>query len=157
MFIHSGNGKVGKPFQNAGSSGWPYPNMKLLSLYSRDYILEQTDAFDLLKSMELLKNGPGATADTLTGLSPRQKFDLRWRHSIVGRKLSFWSMIESNFPYVLRQFVGLHDRGRLVKKQLLNHKSSQTIASHEVYKDSVLMICQLYAFHRSDGERYFAI
>jgi hypothetical protein len=150
MFRYTGSGEIGKPFlKGSPDPSWNYPELSMLTFVNQERYIEKMDAFRFLSNLGVLANGVGD--DPLQGLTRRQINDVSWRADHVGKPIDFWDIVRADFPNPLpERFLGQSSNTN-VKGPLPTENDKQAISEHGHFLNSMLMSCQLRAFHRSDG------
>ena len=95
IFLH--DGPVGREFENAGRSGWPYLETEILNFRHRENFQEMRDVYLLLhKNEELLEDLNESTWNADQNASLRT--DVDWRADHVAMEPTFWNLVEADMP-----------------------------------------------------------
>lgn len=153
MFNYAGSQTMGRPFRSTGNEGWPYPEIPMLSFWSKDYLDDQTNAFNKLQKLDCRgkPHGEPFSVDPLEGLSELEEHDLKWRVKQLGKTVNHWEIVESDFPSILEQTF-LAQTGALdTRTTMVSKGGSQALTRHKQFNGAMLMTNRLRAFHRDDG------
>ncbi|KYK54097.1 hypothetical protein DCS_06053 [Drechmeria coniospora] len=150
LFNYSGNRCAGKSFSATGSEGWPYPEIVTTSFFADKTLQEHLDAIETLSTVERLETA-GPRRDPLSGFTDRQKHDLRWRAGLLDLELRALDMVVADLPLMLEETVVGHASPLDTRQALFSQTNSQGLSTHHQFKNAILMMGELRAFHRSDG------
>lgn len=91
--------------------------------------------------------------DADAGLCDTVKADLKWRSKVLDKKLSFWDMVNADFPTPVSEKICLRqDIGPLSQKATSMDFGKQALSKHEQFAKASLVLSKLRAFNRADGE-----
>lgn len=142
---------MGRPFTKAGRAGWPYLEIEALDLRNARSI---QDSRDLLR---IMKNDKQISEDLKRSVfagdnNQKLKKDIVWRAQFLGQDINFWDCAKDDLPWQLSEGSELNMNGpseglRTTKLDM----SSQSLATHPLYKDTYLARNPFRCFHRNDG------
>ena len=149
IFLH--DGPVGREFENAGRSGWPYLETEILNFRHRDNFQTMRDIYVLLHDKSELHDDLNEStwrADRNANLHK----DVDWRGGHLDMKPSFWNLVDSDMPWQLSEGLAMGSMGpRDGLQPILRHVDRQILSSHPFYKNAQLVRNPFRTFHRSDG------
>lgn len=138
--------------EDKSSMGWPYTSIETISLVNRGNVRDMLDVQQILRSEHpaLSSIASQLDAETLDGLSDAFRHDLEWRAKHLGRSLTFWEMVGSDFA---RQLTGgsaeQHDSAITFQDGLEIEK--QMLHSTPLYSNAQVVRAYFRCFQRADG------
>ncbi|KAI0100926.1 hypothetical protein GGR51DRAFT_531416 [Nemania sp. FL0031] len=149
IFLHCDPEDVERPntFIRSGLPRWPYPDVNMMTFINRKDHQVRLETVKKLSKMQ--KFSDLSPAD---GLCETVKKDLEWRSRILGKKLSFWDTVNSDFPTPVSEKICLRqDIGPLGGRATSMDFEKQALSKHEQFADASLVLSKLRAFNRADG------
>ena len=100
--------------------------------------------------------GPATPDYVHSGFSQSFKDDLEWRSDLLDRPLDFWHAIQGNHPYPLSRRLTDEPGALNISRDIaMERQRFVALAGHPQFRDTLLSVSRLRAFHRDDGESPF--
>lgn len=157
MFLHDHH--KGKPFEHAGTPGFPYLELECLQLRHRKNLQDSRNAFGLLQSVKRIQKSLNTSALEDDNNETFRK-DIDWRAKYLGvlkkdegvEDLNFWDLVRSDLPSQLSEGFALGEDGPMSSHNNFERSlDPSVIHGHRDFEHVQLTRTILRAFHRADG------
>ncbi|KAG8534270.1 uncharacterized protein KY384_001114 [Bacidia gigantensis] len=149
IFMHEG--EIGRSFENAGRSGFPYLETEILNFRHRENFQEMRDVYLLLRDRDELDDDLNEStwkADHNASLHT----DIDWRAKHLATKPNFWNLVSSDMPWQLSEGLSMGAMTPKFGLQAISRKvEDQILSMFPFYEDAQLVRDPFRAFHRGDG------
>ena len=149
MFRH--DQPSGRPFNNAGYSGFPMLSLDLVHFRETADLKHMREAYDLLQPLGLSEK----LDKSCIGNHSNESFDddLAWRLDHLGVKLDFWDLSLADMPLELSERAAFGAFGPIRPRNLSRGPLDPSVLGNHVdqFDGAHIVVAPFRCFHRNDG------